>query len=104
MALLPLGQWVLQTAEELHEADWPKRAIAVWVVVVILLLGWVAVLALADLWSSRMYFGRLRHRYWLEKTRLEAELRRIHAAGGNGKPAGNSRRQGPETKDQGSES
>jgi hypothetical protein len=64
---------------------------------------WVAMLALADLWSSRMFFGRLRHRYWLEKTRLEAELRRIHGAGGNGKPNGNARPKGPETEDRGPE-
>jgi hypothetical protein len=100
-ASLPLGQWILQMAGELRDADWPKRAISVWVVVVALLLAWVALLALADLWSSRLYFSRVRQRYWLEKTRLEAELRRIQGTGGNGKPSGDSRRKGPETKDQG---
>ena len=88
-APLPLGQWIIQAADELREADWPKRTFAVWLAVLILLLVWVAVLALADLWSSRLFFSRLRQRYWLEKTRLEAELRRIHGAGGNGRPSGN---------------
>jgi hypothetical protein len=94
---LPLGQWILQRADELGDADWLMRAFTAWVVVVIVLLGWVALLALADLWSSRLFFGRLRQRYWLEKTRLEAELRRIHGIGGNGKPSDSSGRKGPDT-------
>jgi hypothetical protein len=99
---LPLGQWIAQMAAEQADAAWAKWAFAFWGLV-ILLLAWVAMLALADLWSSRLFFGRLRQRFWLEKTRLDAELRRIHGVGGNGKPAGNSRRKGPETKDQGPE-
>jgi hypothetical protein len=102
-ASLPLGQWILQRADEIRDADWPKRAISVWLVVVVLLLAWVALLALADLWSSRLFFGRLRQRYWLEKTRLEAELRRIHGVGGNGKPSDNSGRKGPDIQDRGPE-
>jgi hypothetical protein len=89
-------------ATEHPDTAWPKWAFVFWGLV-ILMVSWVAMLAVADLWSSRLFFGRLRQRYWLEKTRLEAELRRVHGVGGNGRPAGNSRRKGPETKDQGPE-
>jgi len=99
-AALPVGPWIIQMADEHREADWPKRGFAVWVAVLIGLLVWVGLLAVADIWASRHFFGRLRQRYWLEKTRLEAELRRIHGAGGNGKPSGDPRK-GPEIKDQG---
>ncbi len=101
-AALPLGQWIVLMADEHRDADWPKRAFAVWVAVLVALLIWVALLAVADLWASRHFFGRLRQRYWLEKTRLEAELRRIHGGGGNGKPSGKPRK-GPEIKGQGPE-
>jgi hypothetical protein len=99
-AALPLGQWIIQMVDEHREADWPTRGFTVWVAVLIAMLVWVGLLAVADIWASRHFFGRLRQRYWLEKTRLEAELRRIHGAGGNGKPSGDSRK-GPEIKDQG---
>ena len=98
-ASLPLGQWIAQNAVENPKTDWPKWAFGFWGMV-ILFLVWVGLLALADLWASRIFFSRLRQRYWLEKTRLEAELRRIHGAGGNGKPSGGPRR-GPETKEGG---
>jgi sterol desaturase/sphingolipid hydroxylase (fatty acid hydroxylase superfamily) len=101
-ATLPVGQWLVQMGAENKGTNWPKWAIAFWGLV-ILLVVWVGFLALADLWATRLFFGRLRHRYWLEKTRLEAELRRIHGAGGNGKPPGDSGRKGPELKDQGPE-
>jgi len=36
----------------------------------------VALLALADLVSTRLYFGRIEEHYRLEETRLKAELER----------------------------
>ena len=97
-AALPVGQWIAQMGADNKDTYWPEWAFAFWGLV-ILMVVWVGFLALADLWFTRLFFGRLRQRYWLEKTRLEAELRRIHGAGGNGKPSGNSRRKGPEIKD-----
>ena len=53
------------------------------------LIGWIVALTAADLWATKVYFGRLRDRYQLEQVRLQAELRRLQtqrAAGSNGRP------------------
>lgn len=100
-AALPAGHWIVLKGTERPQSDWPKWGIVFWGVVVLILI-WVGVLALVDLWASRYFFGRLRQRNWLERTRLEGQLRRMQA-GGNGKPPGTPRRKGPELKDQGPE-
>jgi hypothetical protein len=50
----------------------------------ILLVCWVILLALVDAWATKHHFGRLRDKCMVEKLRLEAEVRRIQAAKGNG--------------------
>lgn len=59
---------------------------------VLLVLGWVGLLAVADILATKHHFGRLRQAYRLEQVKLQAELRRIQAARGNGEaPKGGQR-------------
>jgi hypothetical protein len=53
---------------------------------VLLLVGWTVLLALVDAWSSRVYYGRLQQQCRLEEIKLQAEVRRLQAVRGNGKP------------------
>ena len=53
---------------------------------VMLLVGWMALLAVVDLVSTRMHYSRL-HREQLEtRALLEAELRQLRKRGTNGRP------------------
>ena len=65
----------------------PRWVFALYWGFVLFLLGWVVLLALADLVHTSFYFSRLRDRYRLEESRLKAELRRIQnpRRNGNGK-------------------
>lgn len=54
---------------------------------VALLVLWMALLAMADIVSTRLYFGRLRRDVEIQRTALEAQLRR--------KTSGESRKPGP---------
>ena len=51
---------------------------------VVLLVVWLGLLAVADMISTRYYFGRLRQDYLVEEARLQVELRRLKRSGGNG--------------------
>jgi len=62
----------------------PVLVIAYWGGV-LLLLGWVGLLALADILATKYHFGRLRETYLIERAKLQAQLRRIQSARGNGK-------------------
>ena len=53
---------------------------------VLLAAVWMALLAGADILATRHYYGRLRDSYLIEQTKLRAELRRLRAKEGNGKP------------------
>ncbi|MBN2584051.1 MAG: hypothetical protein JXL80_13380 [Planctomycetes bacterium] len=53
--------------------------------VVLLVLGWMGLLALADIWATKHHFDRMRQSYLVEEAKLHAELRRVRAVGGNGK-------------------
>ena len=75
---MPLTKWVA--------ALW--FGLAYWLVVVLLVV-WMVLLALIDAWSSRIYYGRLRHQSRLEEIKLQAEIRRLRAAGGNGEAGSN---------------
>ena len=71
----------------------PLLALIFWVGV-LLVVGWVGLLALVDIWATKHHFGRLRQTYLIEEAKLQAELRRIQAARGNGK----ARKKGQERK------
>ncbi|MBN2580841.1 MAG: hypothetical protein JXB10_17780 [Pirellulales bacterium] len=53
---------------------------------VLLLILWVVLLAAADIWATKAYYGRIRNAYFHEKLKIEAELRRAQSPRSNGKP------------------
>lgn len=63
----------------------PWFAVACWGATM-LLLCWIGLLALVDIWATKHHFGRLGHHCLVEEMRLQAEARRLQAAGANGKP------------------
>jgi hypothetical protein len=76
-----LGHWA-------SSPPWRPWAFAAYWGMVLTVVAWVALLALADLVSTRLYFGRLRQRYQLEEMRLRAELERRKEEGGRRKDEG----------------
>lgn len=52
---------------------------------VLLVVGWVGLLAVVDMLATKHHFSRLRQVYLVEQAKLQAELRRIQAARSNGK-------------------
>jgi peptidoglycan/LPS O-acetylase OafA/YrhL len=64
---------------------------------VLLVLAWVALLAIVDMLATKHHFARLRQTYLVEEAKLQAELRRIRATAGNGKL----RQRRPASKDRG---
>ena len=64
----------------------PPLAIFVFWAGVLLLVAWLALLAVADIVATKHYFGRLRRDYLIEHAKLQAELRRIQRVRGNGQP------------------
>lgn len=62
---------------------------------VLLVVFWVAALAMADIFSTKHYFSGVRHRYWIEEVKLQAELRRLQAIQGNGKTQRDLKGKGP---------
>lgn len=55
---------------------------------VLLMLAWVALLALADVVATKLYFGRLRAQYLVEQAKLQLQLRRARRSRGNGQTRG----------------
>ena len=68
---LPLGQWLTGVFTS------PWFAVAYWLFVM-LLVAWLILLAMADIISTRIHYGRRRDRYTIEQARLKAELNKIH--------------------------
>ncbi len=48
---------------------------------VFLLVLWLALLALADMAATRLYYGRERDKYVVEQARLQGQLRQVHEQG-----------------------
>ena len=67
----------------------PRMVELLLLVVMLLLVAWIVLLALADAVASRLHFGRLRNEYVIEQAKLEAEARRLRSVGGNGRPRSN---------------
>lgn len=65
-----------------------------WAVVLLLVL-WMMLLALADIIATKHYYARVRQHYMLEEVKLQAELRRLQGAQRNGHSNGKSKRHGP---------
>jgi hypothetical protein len=60
------------------------------------LVGWIALLALADVWATKHHFGRQHDRCLIEQAKLRAEIRRIEAFRNNGKKDHTAREKKPE--------
>jgi hypothetical protein len=84
LGLLGLGILAAQLVSVLPVR--PQVIVICWGVVMLLAV-WLGLLAVADLVSTRYYFGRLKHDYFLEQVRLEAELRRLQRVRGDGHAA-----------------
>jgi hypothetical protein len=55
----------------------------------LLLVLWVALLAVADFWATKYHYGQLREKCLIEQAKLHAEIRRVRSVRGNGKPPPN---------------
>jgi hypothetical protein len=58
--------------------------VAIYWIVVVLVVFWVGLLGLVDIWGTKYHFGRIRDRYLVEQAKLRAEIHRIQAIRGNG--------------------
>ena len=65
----------------------PLVLIAYWIGA-LLVLAWVALLALADVVATKLHFARLRADYLTEQAKLKVQLRRMRAARGSGQSTG----------------
>ena len=81
---------------------WPAAGVIYWACV-LLLVAWVGILAVIDIWATKYYYGKLRDTYRIEQARLQAELRRIQSGRGNGKPRAAYPGKGPGVKGSGPE-
>jgi hypothetical protein len=55
-------------------------------VATLLLVIWIFLLACVDIWATQHHFSQLRQKYFIEQTKLQAEIHRIKSVRGNGKP------------------
>ena len=78
-----LGEWLTGVVE----SGW--FGIIYWLGVLAVVI-WVALLALADVLATKFHYDRLRRGYLIERAKLEAELRRIRRAQGNGRSGSDS--------------
>jgi hypothetical protein len=63
----------------------PPLAVLLFWAAVLVVLGWIALLAVADMVATRLHFGRLQQHYLVEQAKLQAEIRRIRSVRGNGR-------------------
>ena len=61
-------------------------AFAIFCMVVLLLVVWVCMLAVADVIATKHHFGRLRQTYLVEQAKLKGELVRLQGKRRNGTP------------------
>jgi sterol desaturase/sphingolipid hydroxylase (fatty acid hydroxylase superfamily) len=80
-ALLGLLALAMVAGHWMTSPPWRPWAFTVYWGIVLIVVAWVALLALADLVSTRLYFGHVRERYRWEETRLKAELERMKEEG-----------------------
>ncbi len=89
---LPIGVVVMRA--------WPKVGVFYWGGV-LLLVGWIGLLALADIVATGHHYGRLRKDYDIEQAKLQAELNRLQKIRGNGKPRSQQDRKKPSAQEDG---
>ena len=76
MALVA-GHWATSPA-------WRPWAFAAYWGMVLTVVAWMALLALADLVSTRLYFAQVREHYRVEEMRLKIDLERLRRTRSNG--------------------
>jgi hypothetical protein len=84
--MLGLAGAALFGGELLHEWIDSNLFFFIYYLALLLLILWVMVLAVIDVWATKFYYDRLRNKYFHEKFKLEAELRRRQAQDSNGEP------------------
>jgi hypothetical protein len=72
-----VGRWMMSIPA-------PPLVIFVYWSVVVLLVGWILLLALVDMWATKHYFDRLREHFLVEQAKLQVELRRLQQKESNG--------------------
>ena len=85
-AMLGLAGAAFFAGDLLHEWIDSDLFFLIYYLALLLLILWIVALAVVDVWATKFYYDRLRNKYFNEKLKLEAELRRRQARGSNGKP------------------
>ena len=85
MAVLAIALFVGEWLTDTIASRW--FPIIYWLAVMVL-VGWVGLLALADIFSTKLHYDRLRHGAMLERAKLEAELRRVERSQANDRTDG----------------
>jgi hypothetical protein len=62
----------------------PPLAVTLYWLVVLLVLAWLALLALADAVATKYHYARLRDQNLIEEAKMRAELQRMQSHRGNG--------------------
>jgi hypothetical protein len=63
--------------------DSPLFFIVYWGIM-LLIVVWMAMLAVGDMWTTKYYFGKMRDKCLIEQAKLHAEIRRVQSHHGNG--------------------
>ncbi len=79
----------------------PPWLVLVFWIGVLLVVVWVMLLALVDIWATKFHFSRLRQAYLKQEAELQAEVRRVRAARGNGQARGKGRKKGRGKREEG---
>ncbi len=81
MAVLAVSLFVGELLTGAVNSRW--FAIAYWLAVLIV-VGWVGLLAIVDVLATKFHYDRVRQDYVIERAKLEVELRRKHKNGPDG--------------------
>lgn len=84
-AMLGILAVALLVGQLIKRLPLPPLAVFVFWGGVLLLVAWLALLAVADIVATKHYFGKLRRDFLIEQAKLQAELRRIQQLRGNGR-------------------
>jgi hypothetical protein len=79
-----LGPGVLVGRLLVHFRPEPMVILIYWGVVLLVLI-WISLLAIVDVWATRFHFGRVQERLLLEQAKLRAQLQHKQSVRGNGK-------------------
>jgi hypothetical protein len=83
-ALLGLLAVALVAGHWATSPPWRPWAFAAYWGMVLTVVAWIALLALADMVSTRLYFAQVREHYRVEEMRLKIDLERLRRTRSNG--------------------